>query len=61
MTIASVLHTLDIHPVPEPDGKKFDPFNHAIEGINLYVTCLTAAEGAMLTIPLGLLRRSLAS
>ena len=35
MTIASVLHTLDIHPVPGPDGKRYDPFGHKMDGVNL--------------------------
>ncbi|KAK7692903.1 hypothetical protein QCA50_004539 [Cerrena zonata] len=37
MTIASVLHTLNIHPILEPDGKKYDPFSHRVDGINLTI------------------------
>lgn len=33
MTIATVLHTLEIHPVPSPDGELFDPLSYKIEGV----------------------------
>lgn len=35
MTIASVLHTLNIHPVLGPDVKTFDPSNHNVDGVHL--------------------------
>ncbi|KAK7692396.1 hypothetical protein QCA50_004021 [Cerrena zonata] len=35
MTIASVLHTLDIRPILEPDGKPYDPFTTIVDGVIL--------------------------
>lgn len=35
ITIASILHTLDVHPTLGPDGKKCNPFEYKVEGINL--------------------------
>ncbi|KAK7687643.1 hypothetical protein QCA50_008858 [Cerrena zonata] len=37
MTVASVLHTLDIHAIVGPDGKRYDPSNHIMEGTNLLI------------------------
>ena len=37
MTIASALHTLEILPVAQEDGKMYDPSTVVVEGIVLYV------------------------
>ncbi|KAK7687259.1 hypothetical protein QCA50_009764 [Cerrena zonata] len=51
ITIASVLHTLDIHPILGPDGEEYDPFSHRIDTINLTIekvpcTVTTRSEAA---------------
>lgn len=38
LTIASILDALNIRPVSGLEGKRYDPFEHCIEGITWYVT-----------------------
>ncbi|KAK7678434.1 hypothetical protein QCA50_018494 [Cerrena zonata] len=33
MTIASILHTFDIHEIPDDNGKAFDPFSSVVTGL----------------------------
>lgn len=37
ITIASVVHTFNINPILDANGKTFDPHNHEIEGTVTYV------------------------
>ena len=40
MAVVSILHTFNVYPILNEDGKKFDPFSSVVTGMVSYVSIL---------------------